>query len=194
MVVASKVISRNVARSQVISQKIILTDRISLLPQVQAEMNIASALPQTEADFFDEKGTSKTIHSSEPTSAYRQYVCIKESSKGTQVVIFSFQTMVSKSSIILLLQFQIQILLQSLSPDFPFQEFPLTEVVNQSQIDYYSISDTSDPRECSNSTKKAPTSTDFSLKSVQNCSSDEEMAFLQRSHRIYSSYTIFQRF
>ena len=34
-----------------------------------------------------------------------------------------------------------------LSPDFPFQEFPLTEVVNQSQIDISSISDTSDPRE-----------------------------------------------
>ena len=63
------------------------------------------------------------------------------------------------------------------TPDFPFQEFPLTEVVNQSQIDYYSISDTLVSRECSNSTKKAPTSTDFSLKSMQNCSSDEEMAF-----------------
>ena len=43
-----------------------------------------------------------------------------------------------------------------LSPDFPFQEFPLTEVVNQSLIDYFSISDTSDPRECSNSSSKAP--------------------------------------
>ena len=63
------------------------------------------------------------------------------------------------------------------TPDFPFQEFPLTEVVNQSQKDSYSISDTLVSRECSNSTKKAPTSTDFSLKSVQNCSSDEEMAF-----------------
>ena len=29
-----------------------------------------------------------------------------------------------------------------LSPDFPFQEFPLTGVVNQSQKDSYSISDT----------------------------------------------------
>ena len=28
------------------------------------------------------------------------------------------------------------------TPDFPFQEFPLTEVVNQSQIDSSSISDT----------------------------------------------------
>ena len=36
-------------------------------------MNIASTLPQTEADFFDEKRASKTIHSTEP--AYRQYVC-----------------------------------------------------------------------------------------------------------------------
>ena len=33
------------------------------------------------------------------------------------------------------------------TPDFPFQEFPLTEVVNQSQIDYSSISDMSDPRD-----------------------------------------------
>ena len=65
------------------------------------------------------------------------------------------------------------------TPDFPFQEFPLTEVVNQSQIDYYSISDTLVSRECSDSTRKAPTSTDFSLKSVQNCSSDEEMASLR---------------
>ena len=35
MVVALKVISRNVARNQVTSQKTVLTDRISLLPQVQ---------------------------------------------------------------------------------------------------------------------------------------------------------------
>ena len=62
--------------------------------------------------------------------------------------------MVSKSSIIFPLQFQIQILLQSYLPDFPFQEFPLTEVVNQSQIDSYSISDTLVSRECSNSTEQ----------------------------------------
>ena len=39
-------------------------------------MNFASTLPQTEADFFDEKGLPKQLHSSEP--AYRQYVCTKE--------------------------------------------------------------------------------------------------------------------
>ena len=61
------------------------------------------------------------------------------------------------------------------TPDFPFQEFLLTEVVNQSQIDFSSISDMLASRECSNSTRKAPTSTDSSLKSMQNCSSNEEM-------------------
>ena len=49
--------------------------------------------------------------------------------------------------------------------DFPFQEFPLTEVVKQSQIDISSISDASDPRETSNSSSKATTSTDSALKS-----------------------------
>ena len=61
------------------------------------------------------------------------------------------------------------------TPDFPFQEFPLTEVVNQSQIDYYSISDTSDPRECSNSSRKATKSTDLPLKSGLNSSTHEEL-------------------
>ena len=67
------------------------------------------------------------------------------------------------------------------SPDFPFQEFPLTEVVNQSQIDYYSISDTTDPRECSNSSRKATKSTDLPLKSGLNNRSHEEMREIKGS-------------
>ena len=61
------------------------------------------------------------------------------------------------------------------SPDFPFQEFPLTEVVSQSQIDSSSILDTSDPRETSNSLRKATKSTDLPLKSGLNNRSHEEM-------------------
>ena len=61
------------------------------------------------------------------------------------------------------------------TPDFPFQEFPLTEVVTQSQIDSSSISDTLDPRESSNSLRKATKSTDLPLKSGLNSSSYEEM-------------------
>ena len=61
------------------------------------------------------------------------------------------------------------------TPDFPFQEFPLTEVVKQSQIDISSISDASDPRETSNSSSKATTSTDSALKSGLNNSTTEEL-------------------
>ena len=61
------------------------------------------------------------------------------------------------------------------TPDFPFQEFLLTEVVTQSQIDSSSISDTSDPRETSNSSRKATKSTDLPLNSGLNNRSHEEM-------------------
>ena len=61
------------------------------------------------------------------------------------------------------------------TPDFPFQEFPLTEVVTQSQIDSSSISDTLDLRETSNSLRKATKSTDLPLKSGLNNRSHEEM-------------------
>ena len=61
------------------------------------------------------------------------------------------------------------------SPDFPFQEFPLMEVVNQSQVDSSSISDTLNLRENSNSSEKPPRSTDLPLKSGLDSSSTEEM-------------------
>ena len=126
-------------------------------------MNIASTLPQTEADFFDEKGLPK------------QYIPQNQHT-GSMYVLKKFQ---GKPNDILFSDNGIEIQ-HSVSdpdpapiptPDFPFQEFPLTEVVKQSQIDYYSISDTSDRRECSFSTEKAHTSTNSSLKSVQNWSS-----------------------
>ena len=126
-------------------------------------MNIASTLPQTEADFFDEKGLPK------------QYIPQNQHT-GSMYILKKFQ---GNPNDILFSDSGIEIQ-HSVSdpdpapiptPDFPFQEFPLTEVVKQSQIDYYSISDTSDRRECSFSTKKAHTSTNSSLKSVQNWSS-----------------------
>ena len=61
------------------------------------------------------------------------------------------------------------------SPHFPFLEFLLTEVVNQSQIDFSSISDTLDPRENSNSLKEAPLSADLTLKSQEIQASHEEI-------------------
>ena len=61
------------------------------------------------------------------------------------------------------------------TPDFPFTEFPSTEVVTQSQIDFSSISDMLLPRENTNSSSKAFRDTDSPLKYVQNRASHEEM-------------------
>ena len=122
-------------------------------------MNIASTLPQTEADFFDEKGLPK------------QYIPQNQHT-GSMYVLKKFQ---GNPNNILFSDNGVEVPgpdpTPIPTPDFPFQEFPLTEVVNQSQIDYYSISDMLDRRECSFSTKKAHTSTNSSLKSVQNWSS-----------------------
>ena len=121
-------------------------------------MNIASTLPQTEADFFDEKGLPK------PYIPQNQHT-------GSMYVLKKFQ---GNPNDILFSDSGVEIQHSVSDPDpapIPTPEFPLTEVVKQSQIDYYSISDTLDRRECSFSTKKAHTSTNSSLKSVQNWSS-----------------------
>ena len=76
--------------------------------------------------------------------------------------------------------------------DFPFQEFPLTEVVSQSQIDFSSISDTSDLRETSNSLREATKSTDLPLQSSLNNRSHEEMRE-NRDHTVSDKHTQFSR-
>ena len=131
------------------------------------KMNFASTAP-IEADFFDEKGVAKQYI---PQQQQYQHT-------GSMYVLKKFQG--SPSDDILFsdngveIQHNISTSVSDpdpapiLSPDFPFQEFPLTEVVNQSQIDYYSISDTSDPRECSDSSRKA-------IKSGLNSSTHEEL-------------------
>ena len=118
-------------------------------------------LPQTEADFFDEKGLLKE---------YRPPVQQQQQQYQQMGGMFALR--------------KIPIIPSSVSdpvpgpvptPDFPFQEFPLTGVVNQSQIDSSSISDTLDLSENSNSSRKATKSTDLPLKSGLNSNSDEEM-------------------
>ena len=114
------------------------------------KMNFASTLPQTEAEFFDEKGLLKE---------YRPPVQQQQQQYQQTSGMFVLR--------------KIPIISSSVSesvpdpapdpvptPDFPFQEFPLTEVVTQSQIDSSSISDTLVSRECSNSSRKATKSTD----------------------------------
>ena len=129
------------------------------------KMNIASAVPQLEADFFDEKGFLKEYT---PPVQQQQY------HTGGMFILRKIPISSLTSSSIS----------ESVpdpdpapipSPDFPFQEFLLMEVVSQSQIDFSSISDTSDPRETSNSSRKATKSTDLPLKSGLDSSIHKEM-------------------
>ena len=125
-------------------------------------MNIASTLPHTEADFFDEKGLPKQyIPQNQHTGS--MYV-LKKLQGNPNDILFSDNGVEIQHSVS--------------DPDpapIPTPEFPLTEVVKQSQIDISSISDASDPRETSNSSSKATTSTDSALKSGLNSSTHEEL-------------------
>ena len=128
------------------------------------KMNIASAVSQ--ADFFDEKGVLKE-YTPQNQHTGSMYVLKKFQGNPNDDILFSdngveIQHSVSDPTPIP-------------TPDFPFQEFPLTEVVKQSQIDISSISDASDPRETSNSSRKATRSTDLPLKSGLNSSTHEEL-------------------
>ena len=130
-------------------------------------MNIASTLPQTEADFFNEKGLLKEYRP--PVQQQQQYQQMGDMFVLRKIPIASLTPSSVSESVPDPAPDQVP------TPDFPFQEFPLTEVVNQSQIDSSSISDTLDPRENSNSSRKATKSTDLPLKSSLNSSSTEEM-------------------
>ena len=125
------------------------------------KMNIASAVPQ--ADFFDERGVLKEYNPQVLQQQQYQHT-------GSMFVLKKVQ---DPSNAILLSEDGVEIQHKTSTsvpdpvptPDFPFQEFPLTEVVTRSQIDSSSISDMSDPRETSNSSRKATKNTDLPLKS-----------------------------
>ena len=138
-------------------------------------MNYAAATAPLEADFFDEKGYLKEYR---PPPMQQQI--------GSMNILRS----IPKNDAILISEYgeEIQLIGQpkqpSVSdpvpdpvppPEFPFTEFPSTEVVSQSQIDISSISDMLDPRETSNSLRKTTRSTDSPLKSVQNRAPYEEI-------------------
>ena len=138
------------------------------------KMHIASAV-SPEADFFDEKGLLKEYNPQQHTGS--MYVLKKFQGNPSDDILFSDNGVEIQHNISTSVSDPDPAPI--LSPDFPFQEFPLTEVVNQSQIDISSISDTSDPSESSNSSRKATKSTDLPLKSGLNSSTHEEMALFR---------------
>ena len=134
------------------------------------KMNIASAVSQ--ADFLDEKGVLKE-YTPQNQHTGSMYVLKKFQGNPSSNILFSDNGIEIQHSVPGPDPAPIP------TPDSPFQEFPLTEVVKQSLIDISSISDTPDPRENSNSSSKATKSTDSTLKSGLNSSTHEEMALFR---------------
>ena len=134
------------------------------------KMNIASAVSQ--ADFFDEKGVLKE-YTPQNQHTGSMYVLKKFQGNPSGDILFSDNGVEIQHNTSTSVSDPDPAPIPT--PDFPFQEFPLTEVVKQSQIDISSISDASDPRETSNSSRKATRSTDLPLKSGLNSSIHEEL-------------------
>ena len=141
-------------------------------------MDVPTAVLYLEADFFNERGLPK-IYNQPPAPQIGSMNILRSIPKNDAILISEH----GEESLLIEQPMQPSntpsvsgsVPDSVPSPDLPFLEFLLTEVVNQSQIDSPSISDTLHPRETGNSSKKASKSTDFPLKSVQNTASDEEM-------------------
>ena len=143
------------------------------------KMNFASTLPQTEADFFDEQGLLKEYRP--PVQQHHQQQQYQQTGGMFALRKIPIASLTPSS------------VSESVpdpapdpvpTPDFPFQEFPLTEVVTQSQIDSSSISDTLVSRECSKFFEKSHQEYRFTLEirlEQQITRRDERK---QRSHRI----------
>ena len=138
------------------------------------KMNYIHTAPlrQTEADFFDEKGLLKEYRPPVQQQTSSMFV-LKKIQDPSNAILLSENGVEIQHNTSTSISESVPVPVPSL--DFPFQEFPLMEVVSQSQIDSSSISDTLDPRENNDSLKKATKSTDLPLKSGLDSSSDEEM-------------------
>ena len=130
-------------------------------------MNYAAAIP--EADFFDERGNFKEYR---PPQMGNMNILKKVHNPSNAIILsedgVEIQNNTSTST-------SDPAPVSVPTPDFPFSEFPSTEVVIQSQIDSSSFSDTLLLREYTNSSSKAFRDTGLALKSGQNGSSYEEL-------------------
>ena len=101
-------------------------------------MNIASTLPQTEADFFDEKGLLKEYRPPVQQQQFQQtgsMFVLKKIQDPSNAILLSVNGVEIQHNTSTSVSESVPVPVPS--PDFPFQEFPLTEVVSQSQIDVF---------------------------------------------------------
>ena len=136
-------------------------------------MRFAAAVP-AEADYFDERGIYKEYR---PTMMQQQIGSMNILRKvHSNAILISEDGTGSVPT-----------------PDFPFTEFPSTEVVIQSQIDSSSISDTLLPRENTNSSSKAFRDARFTteIRAEQGFTRRNERN--RRSSRVFKASTIYKR-
>ena len=138
-------------------------------------MRYASAVP-LQADYFDERGIYKEYRPpavQHPAIQHGNMNILKKVHNPSNAIILSEDGVEIQNNTSTSTSDPAPVSVPT--PDFPFTEFPSTEVVIQSQIDFPSISDTLHLRENNNSSSKATRDTDLPLKTGQNCSSHEEM-------------------
>ena len=139
------------------------------------QQNYAAAIP-LQADYFDERGIYKEYRPPAIPHLAMQHGSmniLKKVHNPSNAIILSEDGVEIQNNTSTSTSDPVPVSVPT--PDFPFTEFPSTEVVIQSQIDFPSISDTLHPRENNNSSSRASNSTDTPLKSVQNRSSYEEL-------------------
>ena len=138
------------------------------------KMNYTAAI--SEADFFDERGNYKEYRPpvvQHPAMQYGNMNILMKVHNPSNAILISEDGVEIQNNTSTSTSGPAPVSVPT--PDFPFTEFPSTEVVTQSQIDFSSISDTLLPRENTNSSSKAFKDTDSPLKYVQNRASHEEM-------------------
>ena len=138
-------------------------------------MNVATAVPQLDTEFFNERGLPK-IYNLPPAPKIGSMNILKKVPQKNAILILERGE-------------EIQLIEQLKQPnntpsvpgsvppsDFSLIEFPLTEVVKPISNSFLqAISDMFQPRESNNSLKETPPSTDLTLKSKEIWTSDEEM-------------------
>ena len=157
------------------------------------QQNYAAAIP-LQADYFNERGIYKEYRPPAIPHPAMQHGSMNILRKVHNP---SNATILSEDGVEISTSTSDPVPVSVPTPDFPFTEFSSTEVVIQSQIDSSSISDTLLPRENTNSSSKAFRDTGLALKSVQNCSSYEEIHERnernRRSSHVLEAHTIYKR-
>ena len=153
-------------------------------------MNYAAVAP-LEADFFDERGIQKQYRPppmQQHIGSMNVLMRVQDPSNATYISENGKETHYSNSTSV-----SDPVPASVPTPDSPFTEFPLMEVVNQSQVDFPSISDTLDPRENNNSFEQSHQKHRFTTEIRAKQSLRRRNKRNQRSCHISEAHTIYKR-